>query len=85
MTYDDMLEKYSKHIEILNSHRGWLEQGIIPHNNIEGAPEDIETAWAIVDAMAFVAGEIVNDLLAMKMELVFEEASQQEESLTQTE
>ena len=84
MTLDDMLTKYSTAFAGLSNLVAHIqESGHIPGGELEGAPQTVEEAVSTITGMAFVTQQVINDLLEMKMSLVFEEAEVQEDTQTE--
>lgn len=72
MTIDSILTKYAGMYEELRKHMSIIERGEIPHADSEGAPETLGEAQQAILGMAFIVDQVMNDLLEMKMEEVYE-------------
>lgn len=80
MTIDEMLTKYTAIYGTMMNHLNTIEDGHIPFGNVEGAPNTLDEARQGIMGLAFAAQQVVNDLLEIKMGLVYDEAEANEDS-----
>lgn len=69
----ELIDKYTK--RLANLMRDWesLEAGVIPHADVEGAPETLNEARFAVSGLIFACEAIITDLNILLMEQLFSE------------
>lgn len=74
MNLDDMIKKYMNGYETLQKHLVTIENGNIPMENVEGAPDSLGEARQAVMGMSFMVEQFLGDLLDYKMTIDFEDS-----------